>query len=134
MKKFLQFFGTVIYSLIISYFTWLLFYNLVPSIMAASWWQMFLYLFIGSIIVFEIGTLIGSIFIVPSIFLMKNNNAAKIINLLICGFGAFATAALPFNLDIDFGFKEWVIIISFWSIVIPFYLSIIIAPFGVEDR
>jgi hypothetical protein len=132
LKKILQCLGTVVCSSIFGYLFWLLFYWATPYLMSIGWGLLIAYVIIAG---GTIGWLIQSMNIllyVPMAFLMKKNFVAKVINALILVSFGFSSVRLPWVLDMEYNFLQYVIAICLtFTYVAPFWATIV-TPFSVD--
>ena len=134
MKKFFQCLLTAVYSAIAGYLLWLLFYWMTPYIMGVGWLLFFLYIFLaGSLITLIVGS-ISWLLAVPMPFLMKDNIAAKVINVLPMLFFGYSAVCLPWGLDMNYGVLQYFIGISLTITFLITFGSMIVIPFKMEDQ
>lgn len=133
MKKIFQCLGTVVYSTIAGYLLWLLFYWMTPYIMGVGWMLFFLYIFLAGGLITGIVASINGLLIIPLAFLMKNNIAAKVINVLPLLFFGYSSVRLPWGLDMNYGVLQYLIGISLTITFLISFGSMIVAPFKIED-
>lgn len=133
MKYILQVIGTMLYGLVSSYLIWLLFYFITPYIMGASWFVIILYVLFAGGLVTAITTSIATLLSVPNFFFMGNNKLAKIIYCIFCLFWGYSSITLPYQLDVSFGVKEWILAISISLTAFSIYISLICAAWRSED-
>lgn len=134
MRKILQCIGTLVYSTIAGYLLWLLFYWITPYIMGVGWLFFLLYVFlVGGLIAGFIGS-INSILLTPVTFLMNDNILAKIINTFPFLFFGYSAVIMPWKLEMDYGFLQYLIGISLTITFLISFISMIIAPFNITDK
>lgn len=134
MKKLFQCVGTLIYSVIASYLLWLLFYWVTPYIMGMGWLMFFLYIFLAGGAVTMIVSLINGLLAVPMVFLMKNNNVAKVINALPMLFHGYSAVCIPWGLNMEYGVLQYFLGISLTIMVLVLFVAMIMAPYKIEDE
>lgn len=133
MKKILQCIGTVIYSAVAGYLLWLFSYWLTPYIMGMGWWMYLLYLLLAGVVITGFIAAVNNLLLIPMVFLMKNNIAAKVINALPLLFFGYSAARLPWGLDMSYGFLQYLIGISLMITFIVSFGSMIVVPFRIGN-
>lgn len=129
MKKFFQCLGVLIYSSIIGYLLWLLFYFITPYIMGICW----LLIIAGGFITGFIANA-NYILSIPMIFLVKGNIVAKIISVVPLLYFGYWSVLLPWELDVEYGFLQYFIGIILTTIFLGSYIVTIVIPFTIEEE
>ncbi len=129
MKKIFQCLGGLIYSSIIGYLLWLLFYFITPYIMGI-WW---LLLIAGGFITGFIANT-NYILSIPMFFLMKGNIMAKIISIVPLLYFGYLSVLLPWELDMEYGFLQYFIGIILTIMFLVSYIVTIVIPFIIEEE
>lgn len=129
MKKFFQCLGALIYGLIIGYLLWLVFYLITPYIMGI-WW---LLLIVGGFIAGFIANT-NCILSIPVYFLTKGNMVAKIISIVPLLYWGYCSVLLPWGLDMEYGFLQYIVGIILTIMFLMSYIASIAIPFVIEDE
>ncbi|MCF0172269.1 MAG: hypothetical protein HUJ91_00795 [Bacteroidales bacterium] len=105
MKKVLSFVGGVIYSLLLAYLLWLIFYHVTPYIMGIKLlWIMTLFIIFGAPILAYGLYLAAGIISIPLLFLSKNTKTLKYLSIIPLIVFAFSTIADPWRLSIQYNY------------------------------
>ena len=133
MKKIFKCLGTLLYSTIVGYLLWLLFYWITPYIMGVGWLLFFLYIFLAGGIISCIAAFINRWLLVPMAFLVKNNIVANVINVCPLLFFGYSSVRLPWEFNMSYGVLQYIIGISLTIIILTSFVVMMIAPFWIEE-
>lgn len=125
MKNILNFIGSAIYGIVVSYILWLLFYFLTPWLMSFGWSAVILYwLFAFGLLAGLIGGL-SSILLIPLVYLISKCKIAKYLPIAAMLIFGYLTVALPWQLSGEYTFVKIVIAISLSSTALAVFVSLI---------
>ena len=128
MKKIFKCLGTLLYSTIVGYLLWLLFYWITPYIMGVGW-----YIFLAGGLISCIAASINGLLSLPMSFLVKDNIVAKVINVFPLLFFGYSSVRLPWEFNMSYGVLQYIIGISLTIIILTSFVVMMIAPFWVEE-
>lgn len=133
MKKILQCAGTFVYSTVAGYLLWLLFYWITPYVMGFGWMLMFGFIFIVGGLITPLALSANTALAYPIVFLMRDNKAARVINVFPLLFYGFSAARLPWGLDMEYGFLHYLLGISITITILISFGSLISLPFKFDE-
>lgn len=133
MKKILQCAGTVVYSTVAGYLLWLLFYWMTPYVMGMGWLMLFAYIFIAAGLITAIALAANTALAFPMVFLMRDNKAARVINVFPFLLYGFSAVRLPWGLDMEYGFLQYILGISLTITILISFGSLISLPFKFDE-
>ena len=133
MKKIFKCLGTLLYSTIVGYLLWLLFYWITPYIMGVGWFLFFLYIFLAGGLISCIAASINGLLSLPMSFLVKDNIVAKVINVCPLLFFGYSSVRLPWEFDMSYGVLQYIIGISLTIIILISFVGMMIIPFRIEE-
>ena len=134
MKKIFQCLGTGLFSVVAGYLFWLFFYWITPYVMNVGWLGFFLYIFLAGGLITGIVAFINKLLLIPMVFLVKNNIAAKIINILPLLFFGYSTVRLPWGLNMDYGILQYLIGVTLTITILIAFGCMIIVPFKSDEE
>ena len=134
MKKLLKILGSLLYGAVMYYLLWLLIYWITPYIMAMNWGWFIAYTLIagGAITVF-----VGAVASLQGTPLMLMSNNCKLAKFLPIPFGllfGYSAVKLPWIIEMDYGFLQWILAIMTTIIVLISFVSLLIAPFNMNEE
>lgn len=133
MMKLLKVLGSLLYSAIMYYLLWLLFYWITPYIMMMSWGWFIAYLFIAGGFISAFVASIAYIIGIPLVFLSKDCKLAKYPPILFGLIFGYSSIVLPWQLNMDYGVLQWILGILTTIIILIAFISLILIPFKVDD-
>lgn len=133
MKKMFQCLGTVVYSTIVGYLLWLLFYWITPYVMSVGWLLFLLYIFLAGGLITGVIASINTLLALPMTFLMKDNIVAKIINALPMLFFGYSSICLPWTLDMNYEVLQYLLGGLLTITIFISYIAMITTPFNTQN-
>ena len=133
MKKIFKCLGTLLYSTIVGYLLWLLFYWITPYIMGVGWLLFFLYIFLAGGLISCIAASINGLLSLPMSFLVKDNIVAKVINVCPLLFFGYSSVRLPWEFNMSYGVLQYIIGLSLTIIILISFVGMMIIPFRIEE-
>lgn len=132
MKYLLKVLGTMVYGMVSCRLIWLFFWWITPYVMSASWFWMIMYIIFALGFITSVSAFISGILSAPMFFLMGKNMSAKVVYTIICLIWGYSSCALPYNLDIEFGVRHWILAISLTLTALSVFASLIVTTFKEE--
>lgn len=129
----LKFLGALLYSVVVYYVMWLFFNWLTPYVMSISWGWFIVYLLIAGGAVSMFVASIASLIVIPLVLLSRECKAAKYAPVVFGLFFGFSSVRLPWLLDIEYGILQWILGVSFTSIILITFISLLVVPFKVDE-
>ena len=77
---------------------------------------------------------ISTLLAVPMSFFTAGNKAAKVINALPFLFHGYCAVCLPWGLDMEYGFLQYLIAISLSTTYLIAFGSLVVCPFTIEEN
>lgn len=130
--KVLKFLGSIVYGAIVYYLIWLFFYWITPYMMGLSWLGYAAYMAGGIFVLISMASTLGILTHAPLMWLIKGCKPAKYPPMIFAAFFGFSSVKLPWSLDMEYGFLQWVLAISLTLFILLTFAGLIKITFDTD--
>ena len=133
--KILNFTAAFLYSIIMYYVVWLIFYWIIPHLMFISWGWFIAYIMVAGGAVSMFVAVLSTLLARPLVFLCKKSSASRYAPIIWALFFGYSSIKLPWRFDFDYSVLQWIIGVSLTIIIFVTFASLLYVPFKIlEDK